>query len=247
MRTQGHNGAGTEGSGRAASRRASAGGHPGRLAVRHISRLLVALLLTLSLAAGAVGGAADAGPDGHLASVGDDTGPAPQTAGNGSQLVVCDRNASTFVGTLNNQIDSVPATVRNRVRDSNIHLQVFGNGGGNYTMVADEQSRVVSYSEGKPESASLRVETNCETFRAITDSEEPVSTYRTAYDNDEIRFIGLGIVNRMFFAAAATLTDPISLAAVLFLLLLVLVALYVLYRRFSIHYRGGGPPVEPEE
>jgi hypothetical protein len=249
MRTQGHDGAGTEGPGCEASRPPSVGGHPGRLAVRHISRLLVAVLLVLSLVAGGVGGTTtgDAGPDGHLATVGDGHGPVAQADENSSQVVACNRNASSFVGLFNNQVDRVPGTVKNRVRNSNVHLRVFGDEGGNYTLVADEESRIISYSEGKPESASLRVETNCETFRTITDAENPSSRYQTAYDNDEIRFIGIGIVNRVFFGAVATLTDPVSLAAVLFLFILLLVALYILYRRFSIYYRGGEPAVEPDE
>lgn len=246
MRTEGGASAGTEGTGRETNRLLS-GSRPGRTAVRHCSRLFVVALLVISLVAGVAGSAAtgDAGPDGHNAP--GDAGPVAQTDDPGSQLGICDRNASTFVGIFNNQIDSVPDTVRNRVRDSNVHLQVFGDEGGNYTMVTDEQSRVVSASEGKPASASLRVETNCPTFRAISDAENPTSRYQTAYENDEIRFIGLGLFNRVFFGAIATLTDPISLAAVLFLFVLLLVVLYILYRRFSIYYRGGEPAVEPDE
>lgn len=245
MRTEGGVSAGTAGTGRETNRLLS-GSRPGRTAVRHCSRLFVVALLVISLVAGVAGGAAgDAGPDGHNAP--GETGQVAQTDDPGSQLGVCGRNASTFVGIFNNQIDSVPDTVKNRVRDSNVHLQVFGDEGGNYTMVTDGQSRVISSSEGEPASASLRVETNCRTFRAISDAEDPTSRYQTAYENDEIRFIGLGLFNRVFFGAIATLTDPISLAAVLFLFVLLLVALYILYRRFSIYYRGGEPAVEPDE
>ncbi len=223
---------------------------------------LVALLVFLSLGAGAVGSAAagtigvDAGGGAqHLPAAGaveGAPGPVAQTdngtgADGGSQLRICDRNPSTFVGVFNDQINDVPGLVRNRVRNSNVHLQVFGTTGGNYTAVTDEQSQVVSYSEGEPGSASVRVETDCETFRAITDSDEPRDRFRTAYDDNEIRFVGLTVLNTVFFGAAAVASDPISLAVVLFFLAVLTVGVYVLYRRLSIHYRGDESAVDPEE
>lgn len=236
-------------------------GAPGR-SNRTPSVPLVALLILLLLGAGAVGSAAagaigvDTGGDAQQlpasGGVGDVAGPAAQTdngtgADGGSQLRICDRNSSTFVSVFNEQINDVPGIVRNRVRDSNVHLQVFGTTGGNYTVVTDDQSQVVSYSEGEPGTASVKVETDCETFRAITDSGNPEATFQTAYANDEIRFIGLTVLNKVFFGAAAVASDPISLAVVLFFLALSIVGIYVFYRRLSIHYRGGESAIDPEE
>lgn len=203
-----------------------------------------ALLLGLLVLGSSLVGPALAAPTAAASQTGSaaaDLGPAPD-----AQVTGCDRNAGTFVRLFNAQIDVVPGFVRDRVRDSNVHLQLDGDQGGDYTLVTNESSQVVSYREGVPASASLLVVTDCETFRNITDAQDPGSAFRTAYDNDEIRFIGIGAINWLMFTALDLVTDPMSLAIVLLFIALLIVLVYVAYRRISSHYRGS-EEIEPPE
>ena len=83
--------------------------------------------------------------------------PAAQDDGAGGGLVICDRDAAEFVGAFNDGTEDVPAFFRGRISDSTVHLNVEGDGGGDYTMVTDEDSQVTDYSEGEPASATVRV------------------------------------------------------------------------------------------
>jgi hypothetical protein len=245
------------------------------------SVVLVVVAVFVSLTAGAVAGAAvgtsgDTGAPGAGAGTvasapvaGSAGAPTPgyrvgvqyRQAGDGdgqsgdSSVSICERVAQRFVSVYNSQTDSVPGLVSNRVEDSNVHLQVDNDSDRNYTMVTNEEGQVTEYSVGKPESASLRVETDCATFQEITDSERPTETFRVAYAEDRIRFIGLGTVNSVFFAGLDRLTDPIAWGVLLVLFVLVLVVLYLFYRRLTLYYRndddededgpdegGGSPP-----
>lgn len=214
--------------------------------------VLVAMLAVLAVvAAGAVAGATPGpGDAGRPATdVGGAGGPVAQTdegaGGNQSRLDICDRNASTFVGAFNSEIEDVPGLVKGRIRDTDVYLDVEGAAGGDYGLETNADSQVTGYSEGKPESATVRVVTDCRTFRNITDAGDPGQQFRTAYNNDRIRFIGLTVTNWLFFGAAATVTDPLSLAVVLLLFAVALVLVYVAYRRVTLHYRGGGSEAVP--
>lgn len=245
----------------------------GRSTVRP-SVVLVVAAVFVSLTAGAVAGAA-VGTSGGAGAPGTGAGtvasaPAAGSAGaqtpvhrvgvqyrqaSGGDVSICERDAERFIDVYNSQIDSVPGLVSNRVRDSNVHLQVDDDADRNYTMVTDEEGRVTDHSVGKPESASLRVETDCATFQEITDSDRPRETFRRAYAEDRIRFIGLGTVNAVFFEGLDRLTDPIAWGVLLILFILFLVVLYLFYRRLVLYYRddddedgdepdggGGSPP-----
>jgi len=191
--------------------------------------VVVVTTVLVSTSAGAAGASAGAGTV-PVAQQGDDSGA-------GESLVICDRESSQFVGALNSGIDSVPDFVRSRLSDSNVHLAVDGDGGGDYTMVTDSDSRVTDTSEGEPSSPSVRVITDCRTFRNITDASDPGSRFQTAYDNDRVRFVGVGAVNWLVFKGIETATDPLSLAVVLFLFLLLLVLAYLVVRRLTSYYR----------
>lgn len=223
------------------------GGTPGRRG--RVSTLVVALLVLVSTtgAVGATAGAGVASVDAGVtssvrhAAVGAGGGVAPlaqQDNATGS-LAICDREASRFVSALNGGVENVPAFVRARLSDSNVHLVVNGEGGGDYTMVTNDDSQVTAASEGEPSSASVRVITDCRTFRNITDASDPGDRFQTAYANDRIRFVGVGTVNWLFFSAVETATDPLSLGVVLFLFLILLVVAYILVRRVTSHFRGG--------
>jgi hypothetical protein len=216
----------------------SAGGNV-REACRNAAILIGGIVVITALWAGAVGGvsATDSGLETRA-------GPgtvAFQTAANGTDsgtnesVPVCQRNSSSMVRVYNQQADRVPGFVRGRVKDSNIHMLVAGDNGGNYTLSTNEAGQVTEYSDGKPESASLRIEMDCETFRNITDSDSPEQSFRDAYSNDEIAFVGIGLVNWALVEAVKVATDPVSLVVVLAGVLLVVG--YVVYRRASIHYR----------
>jgi len=200
-----------------------------------VATLLVAVAVLVSTAAGAA--AASAGASEAPAGVG--TAPFAQQGdgGTGDSLVICDRESSQFVSALNSGTDSIPGFVRSRLSDSNVHLLVDGDGGGDYTMVTDSESRVTDTSEGEPSSPSVRVITDCQTFRNITDASDPGSRFQTAYDNDRVRFVGVGAVNWLMFKGIETATDPLSLAVVLFLFLLLLVLAYLVVRRLTSYYR----------
>lgn len=249
---------GSEESGRSASTGRGA-------AVRWSASLVVAAVL-LSLTAGAIGGV-DAGTASGTdrtavvtTGVLDGPGVPPgeggvlpsesqkrQRALQDSAVDICGRDASTFVGVYNSQVESVPGLVADRVRDSNVHLQVEGDANRDYAMVTDEDAQVVEYSEGKPEEASLRVETDCATFQEITDSERPSETFRAAYADGRIKLVGLGPVNYVFFEGLDKVTDPIAWAVLLGLFLLVLLVLYIFYRRLTLYYREGDDDAEQAE
>jgi hypothetical protein len=223
-----------------------------------LSTLAVAVVAVLSLTAGPVAAAPLADGPGAtsapLAGSQDATavgvGHPAQTddgSADGDGLVICERDAATFVGVFNRQIDEVPGLLKGRVRDTDVHLRVDGEGGGDYTMVTDEDSQVTDYSEGEPASATVRVVTDCDTFRNITDAEDPGAQFRSAYANDRVRFVGLTAPNWVVFQTIETITDPISLAIVLLLFLLGLLVLYLVYRRLAIHYRDEEPEMVPED
>lgn len=197
--------------------------------------VVVAVLVSTSAAvAGATSGVAAGTGTGGVGAV-----PVAQQGddGGGESLVICDRESSQFVGALNSGIDSVPGFVRSRLSDSDVHLAIEGDDGGDYTMVTDSESRVTDTSEGEPSSPSVRVVTDCRTFRNITDASDPGSRFQTAYNNDRVRFVGVGAVNWLVFKGIETATDPLSLAVVLFLFLILLVLAYLVVRRLTSYYR----------
>jgi len=208
---------------------------------RRVATLVVAVAVLVSTT-GAVG--ATAGADATAdASTTADIGTVPVAQqGNGSgsggdSLTICDRESSAFVSAFNSGLDSVPGFVKSRLSDSDVHLAIDGDGGGDYTMETDSETQVTDASEGEPSSPSVRVITDCETFRNITDASDPGSRFQTAYDNDRIRFVGVGAVDWLFFAGIETATDPLSLAVVLFLFLILLVVAYLVVRRVTSYYR----------
>lgn len=168
-----------------------------------------------------------------------DAGPLAQQDGGDDPLTVCDRNVVGFTDAFNSGSEQVPAFVRARISDSDVHLAVEGDGGGDFTLVADDDSQITASSAGEPASPSVRVITDCETFRNITDAADPGAQFRTAYANDRIRFVGVGAANWLFFTTLETVTDPISLGVVLFLFLVLLVVAYVVVRRATSVVRGG--------
>ena len=206
---------------------------------RRVATLLVAAVVLLSTTVGAVGATAGVGAVGATAGVGAVplAQQGPDSGSGGDSTTICDRESSQFVSAFNSGLDSVPAFVRARLSDSDVHLAVDGEGGGDYTMVTDSETQVTDTSEGEPSSPSVRVVTDCETFRNITDASDPGSRFQTAYDNDRIRFVGVGAVNWLFFAGIETVTDPLSLAVVLFLFLVLLVLAYLVVRRVTSYYR----------
>mgnify|MGYP006977846041 CR=1 FL=1 len=215
--------------------------HRGRMVGRRVATLVVAVAVLVSTT-GAVG--ATAGADATAdASTTADIGTVPVAQqGNGSgsggdSLTICDRESSAFVSAFNSGLDSVPGFVKSRLSDSDVHLAIDGDGGGDYTMETDSETQVTDASEGEPSSPSVRVITDCETFRNITDASDPGSRFQTAYDNDRIRFVGVGAVDWLFFAGIETATDPLSLAVVLFLFLILLVVAYLVVRRVTSYYR----------
>lgn len=196
--------------------------------------LAVVALLTMVAAGTAAGGVATD----HAVA-----GPfAGQDDGAGGGLVICDRDAAEFVGAFNDGTEDVPAFFRGRISDSTVHLNVEGDGGGDYTMVTDEESQVTDTSEGEPDSPSVRVVTDCRTFRNITDASDPGERFRTAYENDRVDIVGVGATDWVTFRLAETATNPAELVVLLLVLLalflLALVVAYVLARRLAAHYRG---------
>jgi hypothetical protein len=214
---------------------------------RERATLVAAVAVLVSTTAGIVGatagvaaGTAPAGADTADRQAAPGTTPLAQQgndSGTEESLVICERESSQFVDALNSGIDSVPGFVRSRLSDSDVHLLVESEGGGDYTMVTDDDSRVTDTSEGEPSSPSVRVVTDCRTFRNITDASDPGSRFQTAYDNDRVRFVGVGAVNWLVFAGAETATDPLSLTVVLFFFLVLLVIAYLVVRRLTSYYR----------
>jgi hypothetical protein len=202
--------------------------------------VVLGLLVVASLWTGAVGGAVGLdhrSGDGPAERVGvgfaqDDGSDADATDGNET---VCQRDVSTMVEVYNSQIEAVPGFVTGTVEDTDIFMNVTGEGGGEYTLSANDTGQVTNYSEGEPESASLLVKMDCETFRTVTDAEDPGSAFRSAYDGGEVKIIGLGLFNWLFVEGLKLASDPVSLVLVLAGVLLVVG--YVVYRRASIHYR----------
>jgi uncharacterized membrane protein YgcG len=154
-------------------------------------------------------------------------------------LAVCDRNVTGFTDAFNGGIDQVPAFVRARTSDSDVHLAVRDENGGDFTLVTNDESQITSASAGEPASPSVRIITDCPAFRNITDSTAPSEQFRTEYANDQVRIVGVGTVNWLFFTTLETVTDPISLAVVLFLFLVLLVVVYAVVRRATSTVRGG--------
>ncbi|MEF8851052.1 MAG: hypothetical protein V5A28_01350 [Haloarculaceae archaeon] len=212
------------------------GGRRARL--RRWGVVVLAVAVLCSTAVPAVAAASDDGGQTPLTSDRQAVDAAP-VAQQDDPLTVCDRNVTGFTDAFNSGSEQVPAFVRARISDSDVHLAVEGEGGGDFTLVTDDDSRIVSSSAGEPASPSVRVITDCETFRNITDAANPGSQFRTAYANDRVRFVGVDAVNWLFFTTLETVTDPISLAVVLFLFLVLLVVAYIVVRRATSVVRGG--------
>jgi hypothetical protein len=199
----------------------------GRHRIRRAAAVALAVVVLLTMvAAGTVAGGV----------------PAAQDGGAGGGLVICDREASEFVGAFNDGTEDVPAFFRGRISDSTVHLNVEGDGGGDYTMVTDEESQVTDTSAGEPDSPSVRVVTDCRTFRNITDASDPGERFRTAYENDRVEIVGVGATDWVTFRLAETATNPAELVLLLLvllaLLLLALIVAYVFARRLGAYYRG---------
>jgi hypothetical protein len=169
---------------------------------------------------------------------GDDRSEASAVA-QSDPLTVCDRNVTGFTGAFNSGIERVPAFVRARTSDSDVHLAVKDENGGDFTLVTNDESQVTSASAGEPDSPSVRIITDCPAFRNITDSAAPGEQFRAEYANDQVDIVGVGTVNWLFFTGLDTVTDPISLAVVLFLFLVTLVVVYAVVRRATSKVRGG--------
>ena len=201
--------------------------------------LAVVVLWSAVAPAGAAVPARDAPAPAAGAALGvDDVGAGP--IAQQDSPAVCDRNVANFTNAFNSGIEQVPAFVRARTSDSTVHLAVEGSNGGDFTLVTNDESQVTDSSAGEPDSPSVRVVVeDCRAFRNITDSRTPGDQFRTEYANDRIRFVGVGTVNWLFFTAIETATDPISLAVVLFLFLVLLVVAYMIVRRATSVVRGG--------
>lgn len=199
--------------------------------------LAVVVLCSVAVPAGAV---TPAGPPPMAGS----TTPASAAVGAGAlaqsePLTVCNRNVSGFTDAFNQGIDQVPAFVRARTSDTDVHLAVKGANGGDFTLVTNDDSQITDSSAGEPASPSVRIITDCPAFRNITDSKTPGEQFRTEYANDRVEIVGVGTVNWLFFTTLETVTDPISLAVVLFLFLVLLVVAYAVVRRATSTVRGG--------
>lgn len=208
----------------------------------------VALAVLAALAVAPPAAAHAAGPPASGAT----PGSTALQAGGGNDPALCGQSADPLVGTYNENVDDVPGVVRDRVRDTRIHGVVNGPGGGEYTFVTGPDGRIETYSEGAPDDATLRMITDCESLGAIVGADAPADAFRREYRNDEIRFVGVGPVNRALVTwldLAVTGGEVISrltplgiqtgvtVAALLFPLAIVGVLLvlgYVGYRRFSI-------------
>lgn len=193
--------------------------------------LVVAVLVVAALATvPATGGAADAAD-----------GPA-----------ICEREADALVATYNENINDVPGLVRGRVSNTVVHGVVNGPAGGDYTFETDSKGRVESYSEGKPGDATMRVVTDCESFRSMTDTEDTVDAFWREYRSDDVNFVGVGPVRGLivdgievvvslgdtlngvlplgFYESTAIAGGVLLLIALAVLLLIV----YVVYRRLTM-------------
>ena len=198
--------------------------------------LVVVVLCSVAVPAGVAVAAST--PQAGSTTPGDaafDAGAAVQS----EQLTVCDRNVTGFTDAFNGGIDQVPAFVRARTSDSDVHLAVKDENGGDFTLVTNAESQITSASAGEPASPSVRIITDCPAFRNITDSAAPGEQFRTEYANDQVSIVGVGTVNWLFFTTLETVTDPISLAVVLFLFLVLLVVVYAVVRRATSKVRGG--------
>lgn len=205
--------------------------------------LLVCLLVAASLATGLAGTALGASATAGTAAA--TSGPASQQYVDGDQhlrqdsnessVSACGRSVTTMLKTYTGQVESLPKSLTGMVRDTEIHMRVTGDGGGDYTLTTNSDGEVVKHARGKPSDASLLIEMSCETFGNITDSQDPSVAFRKAYKRGEIKIVGLGAVNWAIIEAAKVVSDPVSLVVVLATILLV--AGYVVYRRSSLYYR----------
>lgn len=249
---------------------------PRRRVVGLLVFLVVALLSTqVATAATATGGQArvaphDAGSAGTVADVGPERVADLSTAGPAQEQSpdICGRNVETLVSEYNDNVGRIPGFVRFIVTNKRVHLAVSGADGGDYTIATSGNGTVESYSEGTPQGARVRMNTDCTAVRDIVAADDPLGTFWDAYWGGRIDFQGNGIlwflvvegvellllVSHILAGLGIPLVVAVTIAGILFLGValvggvLLAIALYLGYRYYrgssgadSAAASGGGP------
>lgn len=205
---------------------------PSTRTARFVSRLVIALAIGVGatvVTGGVLVATADAGSAPAPTSDGSQHGGSTASLSQG-QPEICDRSAGPFVAAFNENIERVPQFLRAAVGGTVIHGIIDNDTTGNYTFVTGSDATVQSYRTGEPESPDIRILTDCETFTNISEAEEPTSAFWSEYRNNEIVFVGVGLVNRAIVEALTHLPTLVALV--------VLVLAFVGYRRVSMLSRS---------
>lgn len=107
-----------------------------------------------------------------------------------------------LVSQYNANVDEAPGLITNRLAGERVELR-FGSGdsmassdsGSAHHFDIDSDGTVTDHSEGAPEDPTIRVLTSENTIDEILASDDPGSAFNEAYNNDEIRIEGVGVVN----------------------------------------------------
>lgn len=125
-----------------------------------------------------------------LLTVGLAAGPVA-AAGQASQA-----DTEDVVEVYNQNVDEAPDVIRDRFADERVVLTVERAGEEDevYTAVTDDEARIESLEEGAHD-PTMRVTTDEQTMRDISESEDTVGTAVEAYRSDRVDVEGVGVTN----------------------------------------------------
>lgn len=152
---------------------------------------------------------------------------------------ICGQSTDPLVTSYNRQITEVPWFVKTAVGGKVIHGVVHNDPTGDYTIETGSDGTVQSVAAGTPVSPGIRVITYCDSLNRMISAGDSVSAFRSEYQNDRVRIVGIGFVNWLFIELLKHPWLSAGISLTFLLLAAFLVYYYVRRRQMS---RGGFQP-----
>jgi phage tail-like protein len=119
---------------------------------------------------------------------------------------ICGHGVDEVIRVFSQSTEDLPGTVRGLVTDSTIHLAVDGDDDGDYTVRTGPDREIETVIDRKPSTPDLVVETNCRTLTEVVTADDPQSSFRSSYEDGDVRVRGTGVVSGFVTGIARTVT-----------------------------------------
>lgn len=108
---------------------------------------------------------------------------------------ICDRETDHVIQKYENNVERAPGVLSGPITDATIHGIVNNDPVRDYIIETGPDKRISEVKQGVPANPAIEVETDCQTFHKVLDTDDPAATFGTEYDNGNIRVRGVGSIN----------------------------------------------------